>query len=175
MGVRATRIRRRPPTGAAGLTLIEVVLTLPIVGVMLVAALSTVGMARLTDRTIEDGRRGMTLAEDLMSEVLRHAYADPEDGAAGFGPEPDESARKDWDDVDDYHGWSASPPEHSDGTRMDELKGWRRSVQVVWVDPSLTSAVVGADGGAKRVTVAISRDGKPITTLTALRTVVSDD
>ena len=171
-GVRAdrqpTRGRRR------GLSLVEAVVAMVIVGLTLVAALNTTGASRLAQRQMGDRARGKLLAQGLMPDILRQDYADP-DGHAVFGSEADESSasRADFDDVDDYNGWSASPPQYKDGTKLPELTGWKRSVAVTYVSPDNLDTTVGLDLGVKRITVEVTYNGAAVASLTAVRTDVA--
>jgi len=152
-------------------TLVEAVLSLVIVGAMLVAALSTVGASRLSQQRTSQYSRGQLLAEALMAEILRQDYQDP-NGTPVFGCEPGESTgtRADFDDVDDYDGWSSSPPAAKDGTQLAGLSGWQRSVTVQWVDPADITQVKTFETNAKRVIVTISCNNKQVGSLTAIKT-----
>ena len=154
-----------------GFTLVEAVVSLVIVAGMLVAALSAVGAARLSQQRTSQYNRGQLLAEALMSEILPHDYLDPNDTPV-FGCEPGESTstRADFDDVDDYNGWSSSPAVAKDGTELAGLAGWQRSVTVVWVDPADITKVKASESNAKRVTVTVSCNNKQVASLTAIRT-----
>ncbi len=170
-----------------GLTLVEMVISIALVGVMLVAALNTVGAAKLGQRALYGRLSGRQLAEDLMVEILQQDYADAASlymiaGGifdTGFvtvtmGPEPGEDAsgnRSAFDDLDDYNGWSASPPQEKDGTVMGWLAEWQRSVVVNCVQSGDLSALSPDEVGARRITVTVSRDGIPVAELVALRTV----
>lgn len=155
-------------------TLIEVVISTVIVAVMLTSALQAVGAARLGLRKLNDRSVGMLLAQDLMAEILQEAYADPAYGSdSGIGPGSDEVAtgnRSLYDDVDDYHGWQASPPQYKNGTPIAWATGCQRTVTVVWVDPDNPSVAVGSPSGAKRITVTVRKDGLDVATLVAIRT-----
>lgn len=169
-GDRASRGRRRNP---AGYSLVEVAVSIVVVGTMLAAALQAVGAARVGLRALGDRGRGLLLAQDLMAEILQQRYADADYGPGSFGLAATEAApgtRSLFDDVDDYHGWAASPPQHKDGTPIEWAAGYRRSVAVAWVDPADWSQVAGSNTGVKRITVVVERDGRPVATLTALRT-----
>ncbi len=63
------------------------------------------------------------LAVDLMEEILAKDFADL-DGT------DDETARADFDDVDDYNGWSSSPPKDARGTSLTAYGSYSRSVTV---------------------------------------------
>jgi len=87
-----------------------------------------------------------------------------------FGRESESGVdRADWDDVDDYHLWSASPPQDRSGTPLPNLTDWQRDVVVEWVDPSNPSVTVGSDQGVKRITVTVRRNGQIVAQDFALR------
>ncbi|MDH3583129.1 MAG: hypothetical protein OER86_02825, partial [Phycisphaerae bacterium] len=81
------------------------------------------------------------------------------------------ATRVDFDDVDDYRNWSASPPQAQDGTAITHLAGWTRACTVQKVDPANLAAQgdVAADMGARQITVTVTRPDGRTTTLTALR------
>ncbi len=154
-----------------GFTLVETVVSMLIVGTMLVAALNTVGASRLSQYKTSRGNCGQLLAESLMAEILRQDYLDL-DGAPVFGLESGEAGaiRADFDDVDDYHGFSSSPPTSKDGTAISALAGWQRSVIVEWVDPMDVTRVQGSETNAKRITVTVSCDDMQLASLAAIKT-----
>ena len=49
--------------------------------------------------------RAVSLAESLLEEIMALPYADP-DGASAAGPDAGEAARADFDNADDFHGYS---------------------------------------------------------------------
>lgn len=172
-----------------GFTLVEAVMAVGLVGGMLVVALNATGAIRLGEMKIADNRRGSLLAQSLMSEIMQQNYEEPDlaDGEGSFdfkgssqmtssppvGLDAGESGgvRADFDDVDDYHGWSASPPEEKDGTTAPNLVGWRRAVAIDWVKGGDLDFVVGAATGFKRITVSVEYLDNPIAQLVAIRTV----
>ncbi len=171
-----TRRSSRCPSASLrrGLTLVEMAVSVVLVGVMLVAALNTVGASKLGQRKLYGRRQGHQLAQDLMAEILQQDYADAAAGPDSFGVEGDEvgdGSRALWDDVDDYDGWSATPPQRKDGTVTADLDGWARAVSVEWVGATDISQIVGSNEGAKRVTVTVSHDDVPVAELVALRTI----
>ncbi len=146
-----------PTRRRAALTLVEVVVSTLIVGLMTVAALNGLGAATRSSQSA--GNRGVALglADDLMAEVLATAYSDP-DGAATFGLESGEAAPRDnFDDVDDFNGWNQKPPKAADGTTIADRADWRQRVTVELVVPTNPSQeTAGAiDQGAKRICVKI--------------------
>ncbi len=161
--------RRTEERGA--FTLVEVAVSLLIVGIMLVAALNTVGASRLSQHRITHYSRGQLLAESLMAEILQQDYWDPNDTRV-FGAESGESTttRADFDDVDDYNGWSSDPPVQKDGPEIGGLSSWERSITVEWVNPADITKVQGSESNAKRVTVSVSYNNKKVASLAAIRT-----
>lgn len=152
-------------------TLVESVISLVIVSVMLVAALNTVGASRLSQYKTSTRAQGRLLAESLLAEILTQPYADP-NGAALFGVEvgEDDVTRDAFDDVDDYHTWTSSPPSEKTGAEMASWGRWQRSVTVEWVDPANPAVVQGTESLAKRVTVKVSFANMPVATLVAIKT-----
>ncbi len=157
-----------------GLTLAEAVVSMLIVSVMLVAALNTVGASRTTQKKTADRSRGFLLAENLMSEILQQAYEAPDLAPGSFGLEGAETgdgSRSLWDDVDDYDGWSASPPEQKDGTVIDGFEGWGRSVAVAWANPGdFAAAAPATDSGVKQIRVTVTDGDAVVVSLVAVRT-----
>ncbi len=176
---------------ARGLTLVEMVVSILLVGMLLVAAFGTIGATQRTRYAAADQRRAWDLAQALMSEILEQQYADEEDMALlqqvvlGLGTpitvtlgldlgEP-ASTRAPFDDIDDYHGWTASPPQEKDGTVLSNLTGWTRSVAVATVQHSKPTVVSSQDDGLKRITVTVQYDGTTLAELVALRSLQIPD
>jgi len=153
------------------LSLVEVVISIVIIGVMMVAALRTVAGVALGRRLDGDRYVGRMLGEQLMAEILSKAYQDPCSSESSLGPGGDEQAtgnRSLFDDVDDYAGWTESPPADPNGVAIRE-PNWQRSVQVVWVNPFDFNDVRDLETGVKRITVTVRRDGAEVALLVALR------
>ena len=91
---------------------------------------------------------------------------------SALGAESGET-RANYDDVDDYNGWTASPPELSDGTALS-LGGYTRSAKIIHVvfdDPTTES---GSYTGMKRITVTVSKNGTQLAQVSMLRTHSAD-
>jgi hypothetical protein len=155
--------------------MIEATIATLITGGMLVAAVSTVGSSARAGQITTDRGLGMQLAQQLMSEILPLAYEEPED-TPGFGRETGEGAdsRANYDDLDDYNGWSSSPPEEKDGTAMSDLVGWQRDVTVAYTRGDDLTATEGAEMGLRRITVTVSHGGVDAATLVAVRAIARD-
>lgn len=153
-----------------GFSMAEVVMTTAVVGVMLVAALESVAVAKRSEVRTGAVERGALLAQAMLSEVLSCAYAEPGSVGSAVARESGEAGRATFDDVDDYHDWSESPPQNLDGTPMTGWERWGRRVTVEWVHADdLTGPAASAETGAKRVTVSVTLDGVPTATATAVR------
>lgn len=166
-------IRRRPSSAARALSMVEAVISIVIVGVMLVAALNAVGGSMMTQKKMSDHTLGEFLAQDLMSEILSQAYEDPDLPPGSFGTGAAEAAtgnRSLYDDVDDYHNWSSSPPQKKDGSVIPGMTNWRRKVRVAWVSSDNYDSSSLSDTGFKRIVVTVRYDGGKAASLTAIRT-----
>ena len=166
-------MRRTPPIPLRhrGFSIVEVALSLAIVGVMLTAALRTVGAARVGQQRDADRARAALLAQDLMSEIVALPYADPEGGTAlGIDALESTGVRSAFDDVDDYDGWNESPPQSRTGAAMAGWTGWRRRVAVEFCNASNPGVASLIDTGAKRSRVQVLRNGVELARLVAVRT-----
>lgn len=166
----------------AGFTLVEAAISIVLVSVLLVAALNTVGAAKIGQQKTAERGRAFLLAQELLSEIVRQEYADLEDvglidlrdpllPTIAIGPDSGESStiRIDFDDVDDYADWNASPPQNKDGTLIPNLAGWRRLVTVERRRLDDSSQFTGDEKGLKLVTVHVEHNGALIAQLCALK------
>ncbi|MBC8108133.1 MAG: hypothetical protein H7Z14_16220 [Anaerolineae bacterium] len=146
-------------------------MSIVIIAVMMTAALQTVSQSNLMQFRMLERARAQELARLLTNEILPLAYQEPV-SAISFGAEAGET-RATFDDVDDYNGLSESPLTYRDATAMG-LPGpatWRRTVTVVWVDPStLADASPQVESGAKKITVTVYHRGFAAATLSTIRT-----
>jgi MSHA pilin protein MshD len=163
------------PKSRRGLTLIEVVAATMIVSLMAVAALNALGAATKSANSIGNRAVAAGLADELMSEIMMQSYSDP-DGSAVFGHESGESTsvRSAFDDVDDYNGWNASPPQYRDGTVIPDRADWRQRVTVTYVTPSNPTQTSSSDAGAKRIHITIEYQGVTLADQYAVRTDTDD-
>lgn len=160
----------RPASRA--MTLIETAVSMTLVGVMLVAALSAVAAARRFEVTGETQRMGSALVDDLMNEILSKLYADTDDALAP-GPSAAESAtgnRSLFNDVNDYINWTESPPAYSNGSKMEGYDDWTRTVSIHFLDPGNRAGTIGVDQGIARITVAALHGGATVDSLVSIRT-----
>ena len=153
-------------------SLLEVVISVFLVGTVMVVALEAL-VAATAGQTRNGNRAQATLlAQALIDEMLDHPYVDP-DGDAIFGPEAGETAggtRAAFDDVDDYNGWSGSPPQTKDGVELPLEGDWSREVSVQWVKAEDIEANSATDAGLSRIVVNVDYQGVRIASLSVVVT-----
>jgi prepilin-type N-terminal cleavage/methylation domain-containing protein len=155
---------------------LEVVISVLIVGVLMLAALNTVGGIVRRQADTADRVRAEQLARDLMQEILKQAYQETS-GTPGFGPESGESTgnRSLFDDVDDYAGWSETPPADRSGAAFSGFSGWSRAVSVQWADPVSLAPTSATNTGLKLITVTVGKQGRILATLIGYRSIAWAD
>lgn len=164
------RDRRHQPSG---LTLMEVTVSTLIVGCLMVAALQSVGNTSRTWTATNSLVDGQALAQDLMREILSQHYSDPSYSTPStWGIESGESNRLHFDDIDDYDGWSETPPKNASGTVLTGYTGWSRAVVVsklnTWDYTPRSSG--SSDTGLRSVTVTATSPTGNTTTVVVYRT-----
>ncbi|MDB5296112.1 MAG: hypothetical protein JWO31_2095 [Phycisphaerales bacterium] len=137
-----------------------------VMSTLLLAALGTVGAAARGRAAQRDSALGMSLARQLLAEILQTRYRDLVNPV--FGVEAGET-RATYDDVDDYDNFSENSASFADGTVVPGGTGWKRKVKVDWVTPADPTAKSTTDQGLKRVVVTVTSPGGKVTALTALR------
>ncbi len=134
--------------GRSGFTLVEATIAVVIVSGLLVMTMSAFGAIGRARKLQADRQQALALGEQLMTEILQCYFQEPTTGAVN-------ATRPLYNDVDDYNGYTDSPPKSKDGTALAGCTGWSRSVSVASVqvnDPSITQSGTGL----KRVTVTVT-------------------
>lgn len=151
-----------------GVTLIETVLSLVILGGAMAALMTTVASSRTTQITAVQRQVGLVLAEDLMAEILDHSQYE-EDDAIGLDSGENNGNRSLFDDIDDYDGWVQTPPTDRDGNSIAGAEGYTREVSVQWVQSLNPNATQSWDGGLKRIMVTVKRGEQIVAELISVR------
>lgn len=153
-----------------GISQIEVVISTIFVVVTLTVAMQGFGLLVQTRSQLNDANRGELLARQLASEILTQSYQEPVDSPS-FGRESGELAsnRADYDDVDDYDAWIASPPEDGAGNALQNSEGWERQVDVYLVSSTNPNGISVPDQGVKRIVITVSKHGRQVSQLILLR------
>ncbi|MFO1219342.1 MAG: prepilin-type N-terminal cleavage/methylation domain-containing protein [Burkholderiaceae bacterium] len=127
-----------------GVSLIEVMIAIVVIGAGLAGVLSAFGAATRASADPVVQRQMLALAEEMLEEVLLKPYA------AAANAAPGGCARDTFNDIGDYHGYaSGSTPCTVDGTAVPALAGYSVSVSVV-------AAPLGGVAAARRITVTVS-------------------
>jgi len=149
-----------------GFSYTEILFASLIISVLLVVALKLFGNIARSTRDAAADDTAEQLALDMIREIKALPYEDPlVPGDTTIGLETGESSvsRATFDDIDDYDGWSASPPQQKDGTSLPQYSGFTRAVSVKFVSPSDFSKNQTANENFKKVTITVSRAGKIVT------------
>jgi MSHA pilin protein MshD len=157
---------RKSPRSRIGFTIIEATISVAIVGILMATSLTSMGEIAKSRRIQSERRSGFELAQQLMTEIRSQYFQDP-GGSPVFGPEPGET-RATFDDVDDYNGYTETPPALKTGTALTDFTGWTRSVVVCYVDPANPTTAI-ASSTLKQITVTVTSPGQKKYILTAWR------
>ena len=167
----------------AGLTLVELLIFIMVVGLALAGVLQVFTMATRASADPQAQRQALAIAESLLQEVQLQpfTFCDPDDAAAasaasaaacattpeGLGPEAGESryTAPQFDNVNDYHGFSMSGIVDITGTAVGGLADYSASVQVAPVALGTAAA-----GDALRITVQVNGPHNTSVTLQGYRT-----
>ncbi|HEY8876856.1 MAG TPA: prepilin-type N-terminal cleavage/methylation domain-containing protein [Roseateles sp.] len=176
---RMPAMHRRPQRG---LSLIELLLFIVVVGIALAAMLKVFVTATTASSDPLIHRQQLAIAESLLREVelMPFTWCDPEDANVGVaanaggcattpetvGPEPGENRYGTsglyFDNVNDYNGFSMSGIRDVTNTAIASLSGYSASIAV---EPFALDNV--AAGEALRITVTVVGPGDNLTTLRA--------
>jgi type II secretory pathway pseudopilin PulG len=163
------RLKRHQRRGA--FTLVEASVSVVLVGVLLVAAMTVAARSAQTRYAQKDMTRGLSLARQLLAEIVQDAYEQPGVTTTTLGPESGET-RATFNDVDDFNGWVESPPADATGIPIPGFAGWSRAVKVEWVTPLVSGNTFNpsaVETGLKRITVTVTAPSGQISTAVALR------
>ncbi len=157
-------------TTSRGMTLIETVLAMVVLGMLLGSVAQGVALSIRMQRSTAERVRGEILATDLLELIIALPYGEP-DGSVTIGVDAGESPadRATFDDIDDFHGWVETTPLRADGLPRSDLHGWERSVSVVWGTLGNTQAAAIGETGLKKVSVTVTHLGKKVATVDRLR------
>ena len=163
---------------ARGVTIIEAVVCVFVTAVAMSASLAVIGTVGKGQALMAQRLDGMALAEELMSEVLAMPFKGDDEPVVSLETGAPRAGaalplnRAAFNDLDDYAGWLATPPQEKDGTPMAEHTGLSRQVSMWWINADGTRA--SSDTGRLRVRVAVSRSGRVLASVETIRTRARD-
>jgi len=159
-----------PPHAGRGLTLIELLVFIVILGVAATAMLTVFGSLTRNSASLLPDRQAQAIAASMLAEVLAQpfTFCDPNDGNAAtaaspagcaslpetMGPEPGETRGgiSPFDNVNDYAGFGPVAVSFPDNSAVAGLPGY--TVQVAVAD---AGAIAGVPAGETlRVTVTVT-------------------
>ncbi len=153
----------------AGVTLVELVISIVIISIAMVAVLNSfsVSIGQTADPLWRN--KSLKLAQLYLDEILAKNYDHntpvggvPEvssPSCSGLGPESGES-RATFNDVDDYHGTTDSPPLSLIGSLDASYNAYSVSVTVECDGNTVGAAGGTPDNHAKKISVAVTPPGE---------------
>jgi type II secretory pathway pseudopilin PulG len=129
---RAPRLPRR-----RGFTLIEAATTTVIIGVGCVAMLQLLGAGTMANHQGTESTVALNLAGNVREAMAGLAFTDVT-SPTHWGPEAGEAVVKQYNDLDDFDGWSSAPSTPIDAKRdrlPTEYAAWSQQVKVESLNP----------------------------------------
>ena len=123
---------RRCLRQSRGFTLPEVLIAATVLAFAVAALTQAIVAGQVQTHDAMHRTRAILLAEAMLDEVLSKPYDDP-DGETSPGPEDGESKRTQFDNVDDYHGFTEMTgrvTDHAGNAYPDAYDRFQRSVTV---------------------------------------------
>lgn len=147
------------PRSNRGIAYTEVLISAIILSILMVSALKLFSNLGRSQQNTVNEKIATQLASQMIEEIKVLPYRDPV-ATDEIGPGIDEIGpdRSAFDDIDDYDGWSAQPPQDKQGNPLSRYPNLSRSVTVSHVASNDFNQQVVDDEGYKKVIVKISRD-----------------
>ena len=154
-----------------GFTLIEMNLAVIIVGVMAAVLVSLYSVSSKAFVEIRVKNKANSLAIAAMEDIKCRKWdeTEPAGTKSAIGRDPGETAgdKTTFDDIDDFNGYSESPPRYQDGTPMPGLDGFSMTVDTVcYVDTALNFSATGTT--LKEIVLTVKKGNVPKITLSTI-------
>ena len=162
---------RRSPRTPLGISMLEVTLSIAIVGGLLASVFSAASGSAMRGFSTTQRSKAAWLAHDLLAEIGAKPCAAGVDNLLTLTPldlgdveniksAVEGSSRAGFDSVYDYANWSSTPPVDASGNAMTGFDGWTRLVTVSPVDPETLTRRTANDGAALITVVAVGPRGQ---------------
>ncbi len=140
----------RPANGQLGMTLVELVIAMVIIGVGLAGLLTVFSTTVKGSADPVIHKQMLSIAEEMMEEITLKPYA----AAANVAPAA--CARDTYNDIGDYDGYNTANVCSIDGAAIPALAGYSVNVAV--------AAAASLDGvpAARKITVTVARGAESI-------------
>lgn len=157
-----------------GILLVESTVAFAVLAAAFVAVIPLTAAVMKVDQAAREIAVAGLLSQELLEEVRLRRWDEttPKGGRAAsgtaLGPDAGESAsgKSGFDDVDDFSAWEEDPPSDPIGRALPRLAGYRRTVDVAYLDDDL--AVAASTTPFKRARVCTARAGMRPVCLDAL-------
>jgi len=103
---------------ARGFTLAEGMLAVVVLAMAAGAMMGPLSASYQQTRTMKQSTTAISMAQQLLDEILSKPFVDPTDLTTIPGPEADELGRASFDNIDDYHGYHDT----TDTTKANAIK-----------------------------------------------------
>lgn len=172
------------PITRPGFSMIEVVISVAIIGGLLASVFNIVGVSAQRGFATTQRTKALWLANDLLAEIgakpctsdagniLTNTPIDLSDTAA-LKAAIQGSSRAAFDSLYDYNSWTSSPPVGPAGDPIAGYEGWTRAVTVVPIDPETFASRVSSDTAAIITVVALG-PGNARQSVSIIRTNAAD-
>lgn len=137
----------------AGMSLIELVIAMVIIGVGLAGVLTVFSTTVKGSADPVIHKQMLSIAEEMMEEVTLKPYTDPQGDAYAA---PVGCARTAFDDIGDYDGYNTANVCAIDGTAIPALAGYSVNVRV-----AAAAALTGV-AAARQITVTVAHGAESI-------------
>lgn len=143
-----------------GITLAETALATFLVGILVVAALQSMGASLQTHEFAQSRVQAILLAEQLLAELSVLPWCEDGQSSPTIGRESGETTgitrRNQLDDMDDFDGWTETPARR-DGTVLTGTTGLTRTVAVTNISSTdfITAVADNSDSGVRLITVVV--------------------
>jgi len=157
-----TQVRSQKTGFRRGFTLAEGLIASVVLALAVGAIVTPISASYQQTRTVKQTSIAISMAQQLMDEILSKPFADPTDLSTTLGPEADEPNRAAFDNIDDYQGYhDSTDPTATDAIKLSggQVVGWnssdiyRRSVAVEYRASPGGAAVAAGDYVVVKVTV----------------------
>ena len=152
----------------------ETIVSTLLVGMVLVGTIQIVGPTVRSGTVMADKVVASNLARELSDEIATKYFKSTVEDDLDFIGTESGASRRFFDDIDDYHGLSNTPPQLSNERTLTQLAGWTRTVKVAHADLNNPSVDSGAYTGLKRVTITVRKDGVTLAEMVSLHSHAAD-
>ncbi len=160
-----------------GISMVEALLSIVVIAGLGLAAINAVSRVADTRQRSADAAMGQWIAQHLMSEIMSRPFNGviPVTTLGPSNAEKSQPNRVAWDDVDDYDTLDESPPRDAmNNAIVSDGEGWRRTTRVTYFAPDELAEAFTTNRRCKLIEVTVWRNGRPVMTLSRLRTDAHD-